>query len=126
MTSGSLLYLSSTGRFDPCPGSKSGAAHCTKRATLAPPNVPPDHGFMWLTAMDWRDMDKQQISEILAKPYAQQLLNGPEPARLAYHGRDGAPRAIPIGFWTEGEQIVMGRSPSRPRSPPSARTRRSP
>ena len=66
---------------------------------------------MWLTATDWRDMDKQQISEILAKPYAQQLLNGPEPARLAYHGRDGAPRAIPIGFWTEGEQIVMGTVP---------------
>jgi hypothetical protein len=56
-------------------------------------------------------MNKQRISEILAKPYAQQLLNGPEPARLAYEGLDGAPRAIPIGFWTEGEQISMATAP---------------
>jgi hypothetical protein len=27
-------------------------------------------------------MTKQEIAEILAKPYAQQLLNGPEPARM--------------------------------------------
>ncbi|MDX3005834.1 pyridoxamine 5'-phosphate oxidase family protein [Kribbella solani] len=56
-------------------------------------------------------MDKQQIAEILAKPYAQQLLNGPEPARLAYDGLDGDPRVIPIGFWTEGEQILMATLP---------------
>ena len=47
-------------------------------------------------------MTTEEIAEILAKPYAQQLLNGPEPARLAYNGLDGDPRVIPIGFWTEG------------------------
>ena len=47
-------------------------------------------------------MNTDEIAEILAKPYAQQLLNGPEPARLAYNGLDGDPRVIPIGFWTEG------------------------
>ena len=52
-------------------------------------------------------MTKDEIAAVLAKPYAQQLLNGPEPARMAYIGVDGAPRAIPIGFWTEGERIVM-------------------
>ena len=51
-------------------------------------------------------MTKDEITEILAKPYSQQLLNGPV-ARLAYTGLDGDPRAIPIGFWCEGEQIVM-------------------
>ncbi len=56
-------------------------------------------------------MTNEQIAEILAKPYAQQLLNGPEPARLAYDGLDGDPRVIPIGFWTEGEQIVMATVP---------------
>jgi len=56
-------------------------------------------------------MTNEEIAEILAKPYAQQLLNGPEPARLAYNGLDGAPRVIPIGFWTEGEQIVMATLP---------------
>jgi hypothetical protein len=52
-------------------------------------------------------VNEQQIAEILAKPYSQQLLNGSEPARLAYDGLDGHPRAIPIGFWMEGDRIVM-------------------
>jgi hypothetical protein len=56
-------------------------------------------------------MTDGEIVEILAKPYAQQLLNGPEPARMAYIGLDGDPRVIPIGFWTEGEQILMATVP---------------
>jgi hypothetical protein len=56
-------------------------------------------------------VNKQQIAEILARPYAQQLLNGPEPARLAYDGLDGDPRVIPIGFWVEGEQILVATVP---------------
>jgi hypothetical protein len=56
-------------------------------------------------------MTKHEIAEILAKPYAQQLLNGPEPARMAYNGLDGDPRVIPIGFWVEGEQIGMATVP---------------
>jgi hypothetical protein len=57
-------------------------------------------------------MTKEEIAGILAKPYAQQLLNGPEPARLAYVGLDGHPRAIPIGFWTEGQQVAMATLPA--------------
>ncbi len=56
-------------------------------------------------------MTADDIAEILAKPYAQQLLNGPEPARMAYNGLDGDPRVIPIGFWTEGDRIVMATVP---------------
>lgn len=56
-------------------------------------------------------MTKDEIAEMLAKPHAQQLLNGPEPARLAYIGLDGDPRVIPIGFWTEGQQILMATVP---------------
>ncbi len=56
-------------------------------------------------------MTNEEISEILAKPYAQQLLTGPEPARMAYVGLDGAPRVIPIGFWIEGERVVMATVP---------------
>lgn len=52
-------------------------------------------------------MNIEEISEILAKPHAQQLLDGTEPARMAYSGLDGDPRVIPIGFWTEGQRIVM-------------------
>jgi len=56
-------------------------------------------------------MTTDEIATILAMPYAQQLLNGPEPARMAYNGLDGAPRAIPIGFWTEADRIVMATVP---------------
>jgi hypothetical protein len=54
---------------------------------------------------------EEEIAEILAKPCAQQLLNGPEPARMAYIGLDGAPRVIPIGFWTDGARVVMATVP---------------
>ena len=50
-------------------------------------------------------MTNDEIATILAKPYAQQLLDGPEPARLAYIGLDGHPRAIPIGFWVDGDRV---------------------
>ena len=56
-------------------------------------------------------MTKDEIAAILAKPYAQQLLNGPEPARFAYDGLDGDPRVIPIGFWIEGDRILMATVP---------------
>ncbi|MEU8221129.1 pyridoxamine 5'-phosphate oxidase family protein [Kribbella sp. NPDC048915] len=56
-------------------------------------------------------MNKQQIAEIIAEPYAQQLINGPEPARFAYDGLDGAPRVIPIGFWMSGDQLQMATAP---------------
>lgn len=56
-------------------------------------------------------MNEDEIHAVLAKPYAQQLLTGPEPARLAYTGLDGAPRAIPIGFWMDGDQLCMATLP---------------
>jgi hypothetical protein len=57
------------------------------------------------------EMNQQQIAEILAKPYSQQLLNGSEPARFAYDGLDGDPRVIPIGFWLEGQQLLVATVP---------------
>jgi len=68
-------------------------------------------------------MIKEEIAEVLAKPYAQQLLNGPEPARLAYDGLDGGPRVVPIGFWTENERVLMA---TVPRSPKVAALRTNP
>ena len=56
-------------------------------------------------------MNQQQIAEILAKPYAQQLLHGSEPARFAYDGLDGDPRVVPIGFWLEGDDILIATVP---------------
>jgi hypothetical protein len=51
-------------------------------------------------------MDKNEITEILNRPYSQELL-ARDITRLAYVGTDGAPRNIPIGFSWNGETIVM-------------------
>ena len=41
--------------------------------------------------------------EQLGEPGAQELLRSPQPLRLAYLGRDGFPRVVPVGFvWKEG------------------------
>jgi hypothetical protein len=41
------------------------------------------------------------VAEVLGQPLSEQLLHSHIPARLAYTGVDGDPRAIPIGFlWT--------------------------
>lgn len=52
-------------------------------------------------------MDKQTNSQVLARPYAQQLLSGGIPARLSYTGTDGGPRVVPVGFWFDGSSIVV-------------------
>lgn len=56
-------------------------------------------------------MDREDVAEMLAKPLSQELLGSSIPARLAYVGLDGAPRAIPIGFWWTGEHVVMATVP---------------
>jgi len=56
-------------------------------------------------------MNRHDVAEVLAKPISQELLESSIPARLAYVGVDGAPRAIPIGFWWTGGQVVMATVP---------------
>jgi len=56
-------------------------------------------------------MDRHEVTAVLAKPISQQLLGSSIPARLAYVGVDGEPRAIPIGFWWTGEHVVMATVP---------------
>jgi nitroimidazol reductase NimA-like FMN-containing flavoprotein (pyridoxamine 5'-phosphate oxidase superfamily) len=47
---------------------------------------------------------------------ARELLRSQPPlARLAYTGRDGFPRVIPIGFLWDGERIVMSTAPTAPK-----------
>jgi Pyridoxamine 5'-phosphate oxidase len=52
-------------------------------------------------------MNKQEIAEVLAKPYSQELLNSAIPARLAYTGVDGDPRVVPVGFLWDGTRFVV-------------------
>jgi hypothetical protein len=46
-------------------------------------------------------VNEQRITEILVKPFAQHLLIGTDPVRLAYDGFHGDPRVVQIGFWTK-------------------------
>jgi Pyridoxamine 5'-phosphate oxidase len=45
---------------------------------------------------------------LLHTPVAQTLLQSTIPARLAYTGRDGTPRVLPIWFHWTGEVFVLG------------------
>jgi hypothetical protein len=58
-----------------------------------------------------------QVADVedLRHPDAVKLLHTPDPARLAYNGRDGFPRVIPIGFWWNGTAIVVCTAPSAPK-----------
>lgn len=51
-------------------------------------------------------MDAQTVTETLAKPIAQELLDSAM-GRFSYLGADGDPRVIPLGFWVQGEKIVF-------------------
>jgi Pyridoxamine 5'-phosphate oxidase len=62
-------------------------------------------------------MRQEEILEILNKPYSQELLHANIPARLAYIGLDGAPRAIPIGFLWNGKEFVIATPPNAPKLP---------
>jgi nitroimidazol reductase NimA-like FMN-containing flavoprotein (pyridoxamine 5'-phosphate oxidase superfamily) len=57
-------------------------------------------------------MERENVAEVLAQPISQELLGSSIPARLAYVGVDGEPRAIPIGFVWDGEKVVMATVPS--------------
>lgn len=52
-------------------------------------------------------MPYDDVIQVLSDPLAQELLHSNIPARLAYTGRDGTPRAIPIVFdWTGTEFVI--------------------
>ena len=60
-------------------------------------------------------MKQEQVSQVLNDPLAQELLNSTIPARLAYTGLDGFPRAIPIGFLWNGTRFVMCTATNSPK-----------
>ena len=47
-------------------------------------------------------MKQEQVTQVMNDSLAQELLSSNSPARLAYTGLDGSPRAIPIGFHWDG------------------------
>jgi hypothetical protein len=52
-------------------------------------------------------MSTAKITEVMALPYAQQLLESRIPARVAYTGLDGAPRVVPVGYEWDGTSITF-------------------
>jgi hypothetical protein len=52
-------------------------------------------------------MPHDDVLQVLNDPLAQVLMRSNIPARLAYTGRDGAPRAIPIASHWTGQQFVI-------------------
>lgn len=56
-------------------------------------------------------MDHDEVMQVLNGPLAQELMSSRIPARLAYTGRDGFPRAIPIGYLFTGSHLVMATDP---------------
>ena len=52
-------------------------------------------------------MPHDDVLQVLNDPLAQELLRSNIPARLAYTGRDGAPRAILIAFHWTGQQFIV-------------------
>ena len=60
-------------------------------------------------------MDPQEITEELEHPGARNLLDSATLLRLAYHGSDGFPRVIPIGFHWNGNQIVVCTAATAPK-----------
>src|ERR1700712_3969325 len=60
-------------------------------------------------------MQQAQVIQVLNDPLAQQLMSSNTPARLAYNGLDGFPRAIPIGFFWNGTQLIMATATNSPK-----------
>ncbi len=60
-------------------------------------------------------MDSKKVLQVLDDPLAQELLHASNLARLAYVGPDGYPRVIPIGFYWNGEQIIVCTASNAPK-----------
>ena len=60
-------------------------------------------------------MNTQELTRELSDPGSQELLRSGTLARLSYNGHDGFPRVIPIGFYWNGDRIVVCTVPTSPK-----------
>jgi len=60
-------------------------------------------------------MERHDIDDELARTGAQELLTSTPMARLAYIGKDGSPRVIPIAFFWTGDQVVISTATTSPK-----------
>ena len=59
-------------------------------------------------------MDQHDIDEELSATGAQELLASSS-AHLAYTGKDGTPRVVPVGFFWTGDQLVVSTAITAPK-----------
>ena len=57
-------------------------------------------------------MNRDDVMQVFNDPLAQELMRSRIPARLAYTGRDGFPRSIPIGYLFTGTHLVAATDPA--------------
>lgn len=62
-------------------------------------------------------MTRDEVAEVLARPYARQLMASSIPARLAYTGLDGEPRVVPVAFAWTGATLVVCTTPNAAKAP---------
>ena len=60
-------------------------------------------------------MERHEIDAELAITGAQQLLTSSSMVHLAYVGKDGTPRVIPMGFYWTGDQVVVSTAATAPK-----------
>ena len=60
-------------------------------------------------------MEQQEIDDELSTAGAQELLASTSAAHLAYIGKDGTPRVIPVGFFWTGDQFVVSTAATSPK-----------
>ncbi len=60
-------------------------------------------------------MERQDIDDELSTTGAQELLASSSAAHLAYVGKDGSPRVIPVGFYWTGDQVVISTATTAPK-----------
>ena len=60
-------------------------------------------------------MERQDIDDELSTTGAQELLTSSSAAHLAYVGKDGTPRVIPVGFFWTGDQVVISTATTAPK-----------
>ena len=60
-------------------------------------------------------MERQEIDDELSANGARELLASTSAAHLAYIGKDGAPRVVPVGFYWTGDQFVISTATTSPK-----------
>jgi uncharacterized pyridoxamine 5'-phosphate oxidase family protein len=60
-------------------------------------------------------MDSRKVMQVLNDPLGQELLHSNKLVRLAYNGRDGYPRVVPIGFYWNGTRIIICTATNAPK-----------